>query len=395
MNIKTLGLGLAIASCLSLSLSSCSTTKQQSKKNTAQILSLDIDKELQKSDRVPGSISKTDSKNVGFASGTGEEERIRLFEKSKDKVVKIKAAGGTGSGFIISKDGLVITNKHVIKNEEAQVASKVTVVLADGTEIEANVLGVSRHQDLALIRIPNQSRLKFLNLAKSETIKVGQTVYALGSPFGIENVFTAGVLNKIDKSQSDLYHDARLNHGNSGGPLLNSRGEVIGVNTRFINEGTSGIDPSISVALVIDRVSELITDYKGRNSNFISIANVDKRTQPVELPTTGQAVAASFKAGDETDERNIHYRSYFFKGKANQKVTIEMSSKQIDPSLALYFIDENKAWHSLSINKGVSPQDASARISGVLPKDGIYVAIAKTFQPGETGDYQITATLGE
>jgi serine protease Do len=394
MNIKTLGLGIVIASCLSLNLSSCSATKQQSKNSTSQILSLDIDKALQKSDRVPGSISKTDSKNVGFASGTGEEERIRLFAKIKDGAVKIKTAGGTGSGFIISKDGLVVTNQHVVKNEEAQVANKVTVVLPDGTEIEANVLGVSRHRDLALIRIPNQSRLKFLNLAKPETIKVGQTVYALGSPFGIENVFTAGVLNKIDKSQADLYHDARINHGNSGGPLLNSRGEVIGVNTRFVNEGNA-LDPSISTALIVDRVSELIADYKGKNSNFVSIANVDKRTQIVELPTTGQAISASFKADDETDERNIHYRNYFFEGKANQKLTIEMSSKQIDPSLALYFIDENKAWHALSINKGVSPQDASARISGVLPKDGMYVAIAKTFQPGETGDYQITATLGE
>jgi serine protease Do len=394
MNIKTLGLGLAIASCLSLTLSSCSATNQQSKSSTDRILSLDIDKALQKSDRVPGSTATTDSKNVGFASGTAEEDRIRLFEKSKDKVVKIKTAGGTGSGFIISKDGLVVTNKHVVKNEEAQVASKVTVVLADGTEIAANVLGVSRHQDLALIRIPNQSRLKLLNLAKSETIKVGQTVYALGSPFGIENVFTAGVLNKIDKSQADLYHDARINHGNSGGPLLNSRGEVIGVNTRFINEGNA-LDPSISVALSVDLINDLITDYKSKKSNFVSIANVDKRTQAVELPTTGQAIAASFKAGDDTDERNIYYRNYFFEGKANQKVTIEMSSKQIDPSLALYFVDENKAWHELSINKGVSPQDASARISGVLPKDGIYVAIAKTFQPGETGDYQITATLGE
>lgn len=394
MNIKTLGLGLAIASCLSLTLSSCSDTKQQSKGSTDRILSLDIDKALQKSDRVPGSTATTDSKNVGFASGTAEEDRIRLFEKSKDKVVKIKTAGGTGSGFIISKDGLVVTNKHVVKNEEAQVANKVTVVLADGTEIAANVLGVSRHQDLALIRIPNQSRLKLLNLAKSETIKVGQTVYALGSPFGIENVFTAGVLNKIDKSQADLYHDARINHGNSGGPLLNSRGEVIGVNTRFINEGNA-LDPSISVALSVDLINDLITDYKSKKSNFVSIANVDKRTQAVELPTTGQAIAASFKAGDDTDERNIYYRNYFFEGKANQKVTIEMSSKQIDPSLALYFVDENKAWHELSINKGVSPQDASARISGVLPKDGIYVAIAKTFQPGETGDYQITATLGE
>jgi serine protease Do len=399
MNIKILGLGLAIASYLSLSLVSCSATKEQQTSSTAQAPSVDIDNlPKKKLDRVSAAAAPTPSatqsvsQTTSLTATTGEQDRIGLFERSKDAVVTIKTDGGTGSGFLISKDGLVVTNKHVVKNEEAQVADKVTVVLADGTEIAANVLGVSRHQDLALIRIPKQSRLKFLNLAKPETIKVGQNVYALGSPLGIENVFTAGVLNKIDKSTFDLYHDARINHGNSGGPLLNSRGEVIGVNYR----GKTGQadDTTISVAIKIDRVHEVIANYKGKHSNFISIANIDKRTKLVALPTTGKAIAGSFKAGDEADERNIHHRGYMLKGRANHKLTIEMSSKQIDPVLALYFVDaKTNESTEIHANSGVSPQNANAKISIVLPRDGNYVVIAKTFQPQETGNYQIKATL--
>jgi serine protease Do len=398
MNIKIWGLGLAIASCLSINLVSCSATKEQPQSSTAQTPAVDIDSLPQKTDRVTGfaapdtGADRVASQTSNFAATTGEQERIRLFERSKDAVVTIQASGGTGSGFIISKDGLVVTNKHVVKNEEAQIADRVTVVLADGTEIAANVLGVSRHQDLALIQIPKQHRLKFLSLAKPETIKVGQSVYALGSPLGIENVFTAGVLNKIDKSKFVLFHDARINHGNSGGPLLNSRGEVIGVNSG----GRTGEadDITIGMAIKIDRVNEILADYKGKGSSFISIKNVDKRTKLVALPTTGKAIAASFKVGDEADERNIHHRGYMLKGKARHRLTIEMSSKQIDPVLALYFVDaKTNQSTAIHANSGVSPKNSNAKISIVLPKDGNYVVIAKTFQPQETGNYQIKATL--
>jgi serine protease Do len=406
MNTKILRLSLALtfglplaASCLSLNTASCFATSQQPKSYTAQTRSMDINQ----LDRVSTSVAANSGvtqvlrQNTSLiAAATGEQDRIRLVAKTKDAVVKIRdAEGGTGSGFIISKDGLIITNKHVVSHSKTQeVFAKVIVILVDGTEIEANVLGVSRHRDLALISVPNQSRLKSLKLAKPETITVGQNVYAIGSPFGIENVFTSGVLNKIDKSKDDLYHDARINHGNSGGPLINSNGEVIGVNTKFVNEGNQ-LDPSIGTALSIDRVIELLADHRGKRNNFVSVTNANQQTEIAELPTTGKAIVASFKAGDETDEQNFYYRNYYFEGKAKQRLTIEMNSKQLDPALVLYFIDDNKQWQKLTINKGVSPQDTHARISGVLPVDGIYIVVAKTFQPGEIGDYQIKATLGQ
>jgi serine protease Do len=340
--------------------------------------------------------SKTTSQPVGFASSTDEQARIKLFEKSKDAVVKISTKVSTGSGFIITKDGLVVTNKHVVKNEESQIAEKVKVTLADGTELDADVLGVSRHQDLALIRIPNQTKLNSFKLARSESIKVGQNVYAIGSPFGIENIFTAGILNKIDKSISVLFHDARINSGNSGGPLIDLQGEVIGVNTAIYSEdskGSSVKNTAISVSINVDRVNNLIDAYKGKLTDFVSIKNIDKRTKFSQLPTTGTEINDRFKSGDDIDSRNIYYRNYSFKGKANQQLTIEMSSTQIDPTLVLYFLAEGQEPKQIDENNGTSPKDSNAKLSLVLPKDGVYVVTAKTFQPGETGDYQIKATL--
>jgi serine protease Do len=339
---------------------------------------------------------KTKPKPVGFASATDEQARIQLFEKSKDAVVKISTKVSTGSGFIITKDGLVVTNKHVVKNEESQIAEKVKVTLADGTELAADVLGVSRYQDLALIRIPNQTKLNSFKLARSESIRVGQNVYAIGSPFGIDNIFTAGILNKVDKSESVLLHDARINSGNSGGPLIDLQGEVIGVNTAIYSkdsEGSSVKNTAISVSINVDRVNDLIAAYKGKFPSFVSIKNIDKRTSFRQLPTTGTAVTDSFKSGDDTDSRNIYYRNYSFKGKANQQLTIEISSTQIDPTLILSFLAEGQEPEQIDENNGTSPKDSNAKLSLVLPKDGVYVVTAKTFQPGETGNYQIKATL--
>jgi serine protease Do len=390
MNGKILVLGLT-AGCLSVSLLGCSNPKQQLNKASANIDTVQLSNVSYQTDALSSKFALTKQPKNSTESSS-DRARIGLFERSKDAVVTIKTKKATGSGFIISKDGLVITNKHVVLNEESQVADRVEIVMSDGTKINANVLGTSRHQDLALIRIPNQSRLKFLKLAKTETIKVGQNVYAIGSPSGIDNVFTSGTLNKVEKSQY-LLHDARIGHGSSGGPLINDNGEFIGVNTHIakFNEDEN----TVSIALNIRLVSEMLGDYQAQNSNFVTIANIDKRTQPTPLATNGQAIAGTFKSGDETDERNIYYRYYVLEGTANRQLTVEMTSNKIDPVLDLYFIDaKNKKSVKVNINSDFSPRNNNnAKISLSLPKDGIYLVVAKTFQPKETGSYQIKATL--
>ncbi len=374
MNGKILVLGLT-AGCLSMSLLGCSNPEQQPKKASASIDTVQLSNVSYQTDPLSGKFALAKQPR-NSAESSSDRARIGLFQRSKDAVVTIKTKKAIGSGFIISKDGLVITNKHVVLNDESQVADRVEIVMSDGTTINANVLGVSRHQDLALIRIPNQSRLKFLKLAKSETIKVGQNVYAIGSPSGIDNVFTSGTLNKLEKPQY-LLHDARIGHGNSGGPLVNSNGEVIGINTQIAKFNQD--ENTVSIALNIRLISEMLGDYQAKSPNFVTIANIDKRTQPTPLATNGQAIAGTFKSGDQTDERNIYYRQYILNGTANRQLTVEMTSNKIDPVLDLYFVDiENKKLVKINTNSGISPRNNNAKISLELPDNGTYMVVAKT-----------------
>ncbi len=148
---------------------------------------------------------------------------------------------GTGSGFIIAPNGLVLTNYHVVEN-----AASIRVTLADGRVMNAEVLGGDPLTDLALLELPEAKNLPTLRLGDSEAMEVGDWVVAIGSPFGLEASVSAGIVSararQINVGPFDdfLQTDAAINPGNSGGPLLNLRGEVIGINTAIVT-GATGI----------------------------------------------------------------------------------------------------------------------------------------------------------
>lgn len=175
-----------------------------------------------------------------------------------------------GSGFIISEDGLVITNQHVVGNNPGEIE----LYTPSGESFEAELLGSDELTDLALLRILSDNTFPFLNLADSDDIIVGEWAIALGNPFGLfddgQPTVTVGVISaknrdfRPDPNNPRVYidmiqTDAAINRGNSGGPLLNSRGEVIGINTFIFTGGTSAGFVGLGFAIPSNRVDRIIS----------------------------------------------------------------------------------------------------------------------------------------
>lgn len=172
---------------------------------------------------------------------------------------------GTGSGFVISGDGLILTNAHVVSG-----ADTVTVTLKDGRELNGKVVGQDPLTDVAVVRV-QASNLPVAPLGNSDTLKPGEWAIAIGNPLGLDNTVTAGIISATgrssaevrvsDKRVSFIQTDAAINPGNSGGPLLNQRGEVVGMNTAIIG-GAQGLGFAIPIKTAQRISQQLIT--KGR-----------------------------------------------------------------------------------------------------------------------------------
>jgi len=165
-----------------------------------------------------------------------------------------------GSGCIISEDGYIVTNSHVIEG-----GNKILVRLSDRREFDADVIGYDPGTDLALLKI-NSSSLPALKFANSDQVKVGQWVLAIGSPFGFDNTLTAGIVSAIGRSLNTeryvpyIQTDAAVNPGNSGGPLLNTQGEIIGINSQIVSE--SGAYAGLSFAVPSNVVKRVVLELK-------------------------------------------------------------------------------------------------------------------------------------
>ena len=239
------------------------------------------------------------SGDAGFPSETTANEQP-LFDAYSQAVVDVvdrvgpavvrvetppdrdkRQRGGTGSGVVISPDGLVLTNSHVVQG-----AAAVRLALADTRTVNARVLGNDPHTDLALLRVVDDVSLPAARLGNSKGLRRGQLVVAIGNPLGFESTVTAGVVSALGRSLRSstgrliddvIQTDAALNPGNSGGPLVSSLGEVIGINTAVI-AGAQGICFAVASNTASHVVSEIVRHGRVRRA-FIGVAG-----QTVPLP---------------------------------------------------------------------------------------------------------------
>jgi S1-C subfamily serine protease len=172
------------------------------------------------------------------------------------------ATRSLGSGFFINENGFILTNFHVISG-----SSRIQVTLSDQSQYYGTALDTDRSDDLALIKINPKRKPEFLRLGDSDRIQVGQKALAIGNPFGLEGTLTVGVVSSIGRAidsennehlQGMIQTDAAINGGNSGGPLLDSSGSVIGINTAILGQTNIGI----GFALPINRAKALLSDFE-------------------------------------------------------------------------------------------------------------------------------------
>ncbi|MBN2321948.1 MAG: DegQ family serine endoprotease [Acidobacteria bacterium] len=206
------------------------------------------------------------AQNAGFAFPNlpgipfGDDSPFGRFFESNPPMDRQQE--GTGSGFIIDVDGHIITNNHVVEGAE-----RITVKLANGEEYEADVVGRDPKTDLALLKIDGAGDLHALNLGDSEDLKVGSWVVAVGSPFGLEQTVTQGIVSGkgrvIGSGPYDdfIQTDASINPGNSGGPLINMNGEVVGINTAIYPSGQG-----IGFAIPIDMAKNIVPQLEEKGS---------------------------------------------------------------------------------------------------------------------------------
>ena len=214
---------------------------------------------------------------------------------------------GEGSGFIIDVDGSILTNNHVIDRAE-----RITVKLSDGRMLRAHVVGSDPDTDIALIKVDGQTGLPVAPLGDSSTLRMGEWVVAIGDPLGYEHSVTVGVVSYIGRKLFDagldsyIQTDAAINFGNSGGPLINTRGEVIGINAAISARGSS-----IGFAVPIDLATSILPQLRARgrvSRGYVGVAlrDVDEDLHgSLHLPVSHGALVQDVSSGSPGERAGL------------------------------------------------------------------------------------------
>ena len=320
---------------------------------------------------------------------------------------------GLGSGFIIDRDGTIVTNYHVVDEAE-----KITVTLSDGRSFDGKVLGKDQKTDIAVIKISAPHDLPTAPLGDSDRLEVGEWVMAIGNPFGLDHTVTSGIVSAkgrhIGAGPYDdfIQTDASINPGNSGGPLINLRGEVIGINTAIFSG--SGGNIGIGFAIPTNLVKELLPQLKDKGKvvrGFVGVT-IQKVTPDLadslgvkeaggalvaDVTKDGPADRAGIKTGDvivEFDRKEIKDSADLplqvartAPGKTVQ-VKVLRSSKEMTLPLAVGEIKETKeiVTSSAEGNLGLKVQPVTPEIAENLGLDKAEGIVITAVQPGSPGD---------
>jgi putative serine protease PepD len=281
---------------------------------------------------------------VAATTGAAVKSPHDVYQDAKDSVAYITTGTATGSGFVVSNDGYIVTNAHVVEGANGTIKAKI----GDGKDLTATLVGQDASTDLALLKV-GASNLKPLALADSSAVEVGDAAYAIGNPFGLDRTLTTGVVSALQREISSpngfsiddvIQTDAAINPGNSGGPLFNAQGQVIGVNSQIESTGSStsggeagnvGIGfaiPSNTVRTVVDQLKatgKVQHAYLGVQSQDAQGAGA----QVAQVTSGGPAASGGLQPGD---------------------VVTSLGGKSVDDSSALSsLVDEHKPGDQVAV----------------------------------------------
>lgn len=199
-----------------------------------------------------------------------EMVNISVYEKINPAIVAIDAnlsdGFSAGTGCIVRHDGVILTGSHVIEG-----AKDIDVTTSDGKVYKANVIAkMGKNKDLALLKIDAKKQLRTISFGDSEQIKVGQKVLAIGNPFGFAGTLTSGIVSRIDYAKGRIQTDAAINPGCSGGPLLNSQGQVIGISQSIYNPDNNISNIGIGFAIPVNEAKKFIQTANLDNSGIVN-----------------------------------------------------------------------------------------------------------------------------
>ena len=301
---------------------------------------------------------------------------------------------GVGSGFILSADGYVMTNAHVVNG-----ADEVWVTLTDKREFKAKLVGADRRSDVAVLKI-EATGLPAVKIGDVGRLKVGEWVMAIGSPFGFDNTVTAGIVSAKARDTGDflplIQTDVAINPGNSGGPLLNMRGEVVGINSQIYSQ--SGGFMGISFAIPIDEAVRVSDQLRGGGRvvrGYIGVAPDDLSKEVAESIGLGKASGAlirSVTSGGAADKAGMEGGDVItkFDGKTIEKASdLRRVVGGLKPgSKVVVQVFRRGAMKDLALTVGEMPDDAQRRAGEAEAKPVAGAAAAMGLQVSDLTDAQ-------